>query len=218
MKDQTRALWAKYGTTILEGYGATECAPVISCNLPDRTKPGSVGSLLPGIEARLEPVAGITEGGRLLVKGPNVMAGYYLPDKPGILVPAKEGWHDTGDIVEIDATGLISIKGRAKRFAKIGGEMISLAAIETMVAGIWPENNHVVMSVSDPRKGEQLILVTDRADADRAALQVAAKAEGFPELWVPRSIMHVTQVPTLSTGKVDLQAATELIKSMAVPG
>ena len=211
IKDQTRVMWGKYGTTILEGYGATECAPVLACNLPNRTKPGSVGAMLPGIESRLEPVPGIEGGGRLVVRGPNVMAGYLMPDKPGVLVPTRDGWHDTGDIVEIDATGLVSIKGRAKRFAKIGGEMVSLAAIEAMVADIWPENNAVVLSVPDERKGEQLVLVTDKVGADRAALLAEARAQGVPELWVPRSIVVVDAIPVLASGKVDFMAANELL-------
>jgi acyl-[acyl-carrier-protein]-phospholipid O-acyltransferase / long-chain-fatty-acid--[acyl-carrier-protein] ligase len=146
-----------------------------------------------------------------VVRGPNVMAGYLLADKPGVLVPAKDGWHDTGDIVEIDAAGVVFIKGRAKRFAKIGGEMISLAAVETMVADIWPENNAVVLSVPDERKGEQLVLVTDRVGADRASLLSAAKAQGVPELWVPRSIVVVPEIPVLASGKVDFMATSELL-------
>ena len=217
IRDQTRAMWAKYGTTILEGYGATECAPVLACNLPNRTKPGSVGPLLPGIEARLEPVAGIDDGGRLVVRGPNVMAGYLMPDKPGVLIPTQDGWHDTGDIVDIDAAGLLSIRGRAKRFAKIGGEMISLAAVESMIATIWPENNSVVLSVPDDRKGEQLLLVTDRTGADRSALLAAAKTEGIPELWVPKSIIVVDQIPVMATGKIDFVATSEMIGNRRAP-
>jgi acyl-[acyl-carrier-protein]-phospholipid O-acyltransferase/long-chain-fatty-acid--[acyl-carrier-protein] ligase len=215
VKDQTRGMWAKYGTTILEGYGATECAPVISCNLPHRTKPGSVGPLLPSVEARLERVEGIDEGGRLVVKGPNVMAGYLLPDKPGVLIPTKDGWHDTGDIVDIDAAGLISIKGRAKRFAKIGGEMVSLAAVEAMIAQVWPDSNHVVMYVPDPRRGEQLILVTDRKNAERGELHAAARAHGMPELWLPKAIMAVEQIPLLASGKVDFVSTAEILKTQA---
>ena len=212
IKDQTRAMWAKYGTTILEGYGATECAPVLACTLPNRTKPGSVGPLLPGIETRLEPVDGIDVGGRLMVRGPNIMAGYLLADKPGVLVPPPDGWHDTGDIVEIDAAGLVSIKGRAKRFAKIGGEMISLAAVETMVSGLWPDNNNVVIAVPDERKGEQLILVTDRKEALRADLLAAAKSEGIPELWIPKQILVVDEIPIMATGKTDFVATSEMIR------
>ena len=214
VKDATRLAYAKHGGTILEGYGATECSPVISCSLPDRSKPGSVGSLLPGIAATLEPVVGISEGGRLVVKGPNVMAGYMFADKPGVVVPPTGGWHDTGDIVTIDERGLISIQGRAKRFAKIGGEMISLAAVEGMVAGLWPGFNHVVMNMPDARKGEQLVLVTDKPGADRQSLQAQAKSDGLPELWVPRHILIVDAIPVLASGKVDFMATTDMVKSL----
>jgi acyl-[acyl-carrier-protein]-phospholipid O-acyltransferase / long-chain-fatty-acid--[acyl-carrier-protein] ligase len=214
VKDNTRALYAKHGTTILEGYGATECSPVLACNLPGRDKSGSVGTMLPGIETRLEPVDGIDTGGRLVARGPNVMAGYLIADKPGVLVPPQDGWHDTGDIVDIDESGLVSIKGRAKRFAKIGGEMISLAAVETMVTSLWPGSNHVVISLPDPRKGEQLVLVTDKPEADRTALQGQARQEGMPELWVPKSVLIVGQIPILASGKVDFMATHDLVKTM----
>jgi acyl-[acyl-carrier-protein]-phospholipid O-acyltransferase/long-chain-fatty-acid--[acyl-carrier-protein] ligase len=212
VKDATREMWARTGATILEGYGATECAPVLACNLPATNTPGTVGPLLPGIEARLEPVEGIAEGGRLVVRGANVMSGYMLADMPGVVVPTEGGWHDTGDIVTIDARGLVAIRGRARRFAKIGAEMVSLAAIETMIAGLWPDANHVVVSVPDPRKGEQLILVTDKPDADREEILRRARAEGIPELWVPRAIMTVSGIPLLGSGKVDFPATIELVR------
>jgi acyl-[acyl-carrier-protein]-phospholipid O-acyltransferase / long-chain-fatty-acid--[acyl-carrier-protein] ligase len=214
VKDNTRALYARHGTTILEGYGATECAPVLACSLPDSARSGSVGRMLPGIEMRLEPVDGIDTGGRLVVRGPNVMSGYLLPDTPGVLVPPTDGWHDTGDIVDVDESGLISIKGRAKRFAKIGGEMISLAAVETMVTSLWPGSNHVVISLPDPRKGEQLVLVTDKPEADRAALQGQARQEGMPELWVPKSVLIVEHIPVLASGKVDFVATHDMVRTM----
>jgi acyl-[acyl-carrier-protein]-phospholipid O-acyltransferase / long-chain-fatty-acid--[acyl-carrier-protein] ligase len=215
VKETTKASWSKFGTTILEGYGATECSPVLACNLPHKTKPGSVGTLLPGIDMKIEPVTGIDTGGRLVVRGPNVMAGYWFNDKPGVLVPAKDGWHDTGDIVEIDDQGLISIKGRAKRFAKVGGEMVSLAAVEAMVQTVWPDSNHVVLSIADEKRGEQLILVTDQMGAERPPLQAAARDQGIPELWVPRAITVVEQIPVLASGKVDLMAAAEMLASKA---
>jgi acyl-[acyl-carrier-protein]-phospholipid O-acyltransferase/long-chain-fatty-acid--[acyl-carrier-protein] ligase len=211
VKDATRQMWSRFGTTILEGYGATECSPVLACNLPDASRPGSVGRLLPGIEVRLEPVEGITEGGRLLAKGPNVMAGYLLADKPGVIVPTASGWHDTGDIVTID-DGFITIRGRAKRFAKIGGEMVSLAAIEALASGLWPEHSHVALSLPDPRKGESLVLVTERPDADKDALLEHARAEGFSELWVPRTIMVVPQIPILGSGKIDFPATQDMVR------
>ncbi|MBA1157836.1 AMP-binding protein [Microvirga mediterraneensis] len=212
VKDETRRLWAKHGTVILEGYGATECSPVISVSLPDRNRPGSVGPILPALEWRLDPVEGIHEGGRLHVRGPNVMKGYLDPTAPGGLRPPVQGWHDTGDIVTVD-DGIVTIRGRAKRFAKIGGEMISLAAIEATVQSLWPDSNHVVVAVPDPRKGEQIILITDKPEADRDVLLAHAKAQGFPELWVPRSIL-VSGIPVLGSGKTDYAAAVELARRL----
>jgi len=209
VKDETRRIWARFGTQILEGYGATECSPVLACNLPDADRSGTVGRFLPGIEWRLDPVEGIHEGGRLAVRGPNVMAGYLTPD--GLLPPAG-GWHDTGDIVTVE-DGFVTIRGRAKRFAKIGGEMVSLAAVESVVQRLWPENTHVVVSLPDPRKGEQLVLVTDKPDADRDALTAHAKAEGYPELWVPKAML-VASVPVLGSGKIDVPATIEMARRL----
>lgn len=172
--------------------------------------PGTVGRPLPGIEVRLDPVEGIPQGGKLVVRGANVMLGYMHHHAPGVIDPPAGGWHDTGDIVEIDTQGRIAIKGRAKRFAKIGGEMVSLAAVETMVASLWPNANHVVVTLPDARKGEQLVLVTEKVDADKAALLAEARAQGFPELWVPKAVLVVAQVPMLGSGKIDYQATNEL--------
>jgi acyl-[acyl-carrier-protein]-phospholipid O-acyltransferase / long-chain-fatty-acid--[acyl-carrier-protein] ligase len=209
VKDDTRRLWEPYGTTILEGYGCTECAPVLSCNTPLAMKNGTVGKLLPGIEHRLDKVEGIDEGGRLMVRGPNIMLGYLMADRPGEIIKADDGWHDTGDIVVMD-DGLVSIRGRAKRFAKLGGEMVSLAAVESMIQGMWPGYNHVVVSLPDAKKGEQLVLVTDNPEADRISMQKQAKAEGFPELWVPRALLVTQAIPVLGSGKVDYVATREL--------
>jgi acyl-[acyl-carrier-protein]-phospholipid O-acyltransferase/long-chain-fatty-acid--[acyl-carrier-protein] ligase len=211
VKEATRKLWQGIGTDILEGYGATECAPVVACNLPKSNRHGTVGRALPDMELRLAPVEGITGGGRLMIRGPNVMAGYIEADHPGVVVPPVDGWHDTGDIVAID-DGFIVIKGRAKRFAKLGGEMVSLAAVETLAAGVWPDAQHVVVSLPDPRKGEQLILVTDRFDADKETLLDHARREGFPELWVPKAIMAVEHIPLLATGKVDIPATLAMVQ------
>jgi len=212
VKPQTRTLCSGANTVVLEGYGATECSPVLACNQPKANHAGTVGRLLPGISARVEPVEGITEGGRLFVRGPNVMAGYLLPETPGKVVPPHDGWHDTGDIVTIDDDGFVTICGRAKRFAKIGGEMVSLAAVEALAASLWTDALHVAVSVPDPRKGEQLVLLTDQPDAQKDALLAHARAEGFPELWVPKSVEVVAAIPVLGSGKVDLQAANELAR------
>ena len=198
---------------LLEGYGATEAAPVIAVNRPDRNKRGTVGDLVPGIEIRIEPVAGITDGGQLFVRGPNIMSGYL--DEGGVLTPPVDGWHDTGDIVTLDEEGFITIKGRVKRFAKIAGEMVSLAAVEALAAGVWPGARHAVIAMPDPRKGERLVLVTDRLDAQVAALSAHAREIGVPELIVPGRIVRVPEVPLLGTGKTDYVAIQRMAESEA---
>ncbi|MGE0698314.1 MAG: acyl-[ACP]--phospholipid O-acyltransferase [Hyphomicrobiaceae bacterium] len=214
VKDRTRQTYMeRFGVRILEGYGVTETAPVLAMNTPLANRPGTVGRLSPLMKARLEPMPGIEEGGRLLVSGPNVMLGYYRAEKPGVLEPPDNGWHDTGDIVTIDADGYIRIRGRAKRFAKIGGEMISLAAVETMAAELWPQALSVVVSLPDPRKGERLVLLTQQAGADRPAFLRHARLKGMTELSVPADVVVVDRVPLLGSGKADYQAANALAKA-----
>ena len=193
----------KFGLRILEGYGVTETAPVLAVNTPMFFRAGTVGRLMPGIDWRLEAVPGIEDAGRLHVKGPNVMLGYYRAEKPGVLEPTPEGWHDTGDIVHIDANKFITIKGRAKRFAKIGGEMVSLAGVEQMLASLWPDDMIAVVAAPDARKGERLILVTAKQDATRAAVQAHLKAAGATEIMIPAEIMLVDALPLLGSGKMD---------------
>lgn len=212
VREETRRTWAdRFGLRILEGYGATETAPVMAVNTPMHYRGGTVGRLVPGLEARLDPVPGIDEGGRLLVRGPNVMLGYLLAEQPGELRSAG-GEYDTGDIVSIDADGFVRIVGRAKRFAKIAGEMVSLGAVEDLAGRAWPGGAHAVVALPDARKGEQLVLVTDRADADRGTLLAAAKAAGASELAVPRQILVVDALPLLATGKADYPAVGRIAR------
>ncbi|WP_174280104.1 AMP-binding protein, partial [Sphingomonas bacterium] len=219
VRDETRRVYAeKFGLRILEGYGATEAAPVIAVNTPMHFQAGSVGRLLPGVEGRLDPVPGIDAadgigGGRLSIRGPNIMAGYLKADAPGRLQPPKGGWHDTGDIVLIDAAGFVTIRGRAKRFAKIGGEMVSLPAVEGYAARLWPDSEHAVVTRPDARKGEQLVLFTTRADASAAALQAWGRANGVTELMLPKEVRIVPALPVLGTGKLDYVTMT----AQAVP-
>ena len=211
VRDETRKVYAeKFGLRILEGYGATEAAPVIAVNTPMHFKAGTVGRLLPAIEARLDVVPGIEDGGRLYIRGPNVMAGYLLAAEPGKLQPPQEGWHDTGDIVTIDDAGFVAIRGRAKRFAKIGGEMVSLPAVEGYAASVWPAAEHAVVTRPDPRKGEQLVLFTTARDATQKALQDWCKAYGVAELMIPRDIRLLDALPVLGTGKIDYVRLAEL--------
>ncbi len=204
VKAETRAIYAdKFGIRILEGYGATETAPALAANTPMHYKANTVGRLLPGIEYRLESIPGITTGGRLLVSGPNIMKGYYLHNNAGQLQPPESGWYDTGDIVEIDPDGFITITGRAKRFAKIAGEMVSLTAVETVISTLWPEQAHAVVSIPDARKGEQLVLSTTQPTAERKQIAEYAQQQGIAEIMVPRQILIVDKIPVLGTGKTD---------------
>ncbi|MHC2254636.1 acyl-[acyl-carrier-protein]-phospholipid O-acyltransferase/long-chain-fatty-acid--[acyl-carrier-protein] ligase [Bradyrhizobium embrapense] len=216
VKERTRQIYMeRYGIRILEGYGVTETAPVLAMNTPMANRQGTVGRISPLMQYRLDPVPGIAEGGRLSVKGPNVMIGYLRAENPGVLEPLPDGWHDTGDIVTVDAQGFIAIKGRAKRFAKIAGEMVSLSAVEAMATALWPQAMSVAVTLPDPRKGERIVLLTTQKDADRAAMQRQAKSFGASELAVPADIRVVDKVPLLGTGKTDYVGATALAKELA---
>jgi acyl-[acyl-carrier-protein]-phospholipid O-acyltransferase / long-chain-fatty-acid--[acyl-carrier-protein] ligase len=204
VREETRRTYMeKFGVRILEGYGVTETAPVIAVNTPMHFRAGTVGRPLPAIELRLEPIPGIDNGQRLFVRGPNVMAGYLKPEAPGVLQPPEGGWHDTGDIVALDGDGFITIKGRAKRFAKIGGEMVSLPAVEGYATALWPDSDHAVVTRPDSKKGEQLVLFTTCPSASSAALQHWARGNGIAELAVPKEVRVVDALPVLGTGKVD---------------
>ena len=216
VKPATRAVYLeKFGLRILEGYGVTETAPVLALNTPMFNRFGTVGRLMPGMQARLDPVPGVENGSRLFVRGPNVMMGYLRAENPGQLEPPAEGWHDTGDIVEIDKEGFITIKGRAKRFAKIAGEMVSMAAIEALAGECWPDAVSGVASAPDPRKGERLILITRKAGATRAAFQAFVKAKGGADLMVPAEVIVVKDVPLLGSGKLDFAGVTRLARELA---
>jgi acyl-[acyl-carrier-protein]-phospholipid O-acyltransferase/long-chain-fatty-acid--[acyl-carrier-protein] ligase len=207
LTDSVRSLYQeKFGIRVLEGYGTTETSPVIAVNTPFFTKRGSVGRLVPGVEYRLEAVEGIDSGGRLLVKGPNVMLGYFKIERPGLLEAPKDGWYDTGDLVTIDESGFVSIKGRIKRFAKIGGEMVSLTAIEQELEILYPETSKfAAISISDEKKGERLILITTLKNASRELISSQLRERGLPEIAIPKEVKIVKDLPLLGSGKVDIQ-------------
>ena len=222
LSDDIRNVWIeKFGIRILEGYGITECAPVVAVNVPMAYRAGSVGQLVPGMEYALESVPGIEQGGALWVRGPNVMKGYYLFDQPGIICPPThdgqnaewDGWYATGDIVERDDDGFLFIKGRLKRFAKIAGEMISLETVEKIATLAAPESAHAASTRPDAAKGEALVLFTTAKTLLREQLQAAAKTLGVPELAVPRLICAMDAIPMLGTGKTDYVALKRLAEN-----
>ncbi|HEV8678548.1 MAG TPA: acyl-[ACP]--phospholipid O-acyltransferase, partial [Stellaceae bacterium] len=211
VREETRRVWGeRFGKRILEGYGVTECSPVIAVNTAMHFKAGTVGRLLPLIEHRLDPVEGIEDGGRLMLRGPNVMEGYLRADQPGVLMPPEDGWHDTGDIVRIDDEGFVTIAGRAKRFAKIAGEMVSLGVAEQIATAAYPQYRHAVVALPDSRRGERLVLLSEAPEVRRDALIAAAHQAGLPELAIPRDILPVAALPLLGSGKTDYPAVLRL--------
>lgn len=211
LNEEVRKTWVeKFGIRILEGYGATECAPVLAVNTPMTYKTGTVGPLLPGLVPKLEEVPGIINGGLLSVRGPNVMLGYYFYDNPGTLKPPADGWYNTGDIVEIDGEGFVTIKGRVKRFAKVAGEMVSLETVEKIATQASPNCQHAASTQADAQRGENIVLFTTDAALAKDALQSAGKTLGAPELAIPKKIVMVEAIPLLGTGKTDYVKLKEM--------
>jgi len=214
--DSTCILWMRrFGVRINEGYGATECSPVISANTPIEPKYGSAGRLVPGMEYRIEPVEGVTEGGRLLVRGPNVMLGYLNPE-PNAKFKELGGWYDTGDVVRVDDEGFVHILGRLKRFAKISGEMVSLGAIEEALAGAFPQFGlHLalaVVAIRDESRGEKLVLATNEPKLTLDQVREVIRSKGLSNLAVPREIRHIHNLPILGSGKVNYRELDNLLK------
>jgi len=218
LQEATALAWSqKYGVRILEGYGATECAPCVSVNTPLEPRYGSVGRLLPGMDYELEPVEGVADGGRLFLHGPNVMKGYLNADANAKFL-ALGGWYDTGDVVNVDAEGYLHIRGRMKRFAKVSGEMVSLSAVEDALAGAFPQHGLrcqvAIITRPDESKGEMLIAVTNEPKLTLDEIRDAIKAKGLTNLSVPREIKVVKEIPKLGAGKVNHR---ELQAQMSAP-
>lgn len=208
LREETRKMWLdKFGLNIFEGYGTTETSPVLAVNTRMYNKVNTVGRFLPAIQYHLEPIEGIHEGGCLHVKGPNVMSGYLDPNTGHPSPPSScygEGWYNTGDIVRVDTQGFVEILGRLKRFAKVGGEMISLVAVEEKLYKASPEYHYAVFAYPDDRKGEQLVLLTT-SPQDRDQIIKTLKTAGCGEVMFPRRVFTIPEIPVLATGKVDFQ-------------
>lgn len=215
LQETTATTWAqRFGVRVLEGYGTTECAACVSGNTPLQAKYGSAGRLMPGMEYKLERVEGVAEGGRLFVRGPNVMKGYLNADA-NAKFQSLGGWYDTGDIVRVDQEGCLFILGRLKRFAKIGGEMVSLTAVEDALDGAFPHYGlrcqTAVVSRPDEDKGEKLIAISNEAKLTLDEVRAAIKAKGLPNIAVPREVKFIHEIPKLGTGKVNYRELDKMI-------
>ena len=224
------AIRMRFGCEVLEGYGLTEAAPVVSLNLsmPARgigaetiqhgSKEGSAGRLLPGIAMRLLDPETLAEApsaqrGLLALRGGNLVAGYLGEQAKEKF---RDGWYITGDVVRLDNAGFLFLEGRVSRFSKIGGEMVSHAAVEEAIAEAFSgqPGQDCVVGVPCPDKGEELILLTTRS-IDREALRRNLASRAFPNLWIPRTVIQVFQLPALASGKLDLAACLKLAESAA---
>jgi acyl-[acyl-carrier-protein]-phospholipid O-acyltransferase/long-chain-fatty-acid--[acyl-carrier-protein] ligase len=221
LQEVTANTWARLlGVRVLEGYGATECSPAITVNTLLNPRFGSAGRFLPGIEHRFEPVDGVAEGGRLWVRGPNIMRGYLNPE-PNAKFLEQGGWYDTGDIARVDEDGFLFILGRLKRFAKVSGEMVSLTAAEEALAGAFPQYGvrfHVaVLARNDPQRGEALIAVSNEQKLNLEEVRAAIRAAGLSNLYVPREVKFVRDIPKLGTGKVNHRELQRLVAEEGHP-
>ncbi len=215
LQEATSNIWARQlGVRLLEGYGATECSPAITVNTLLNPRFGSAGRFLPGIEFRFEPVEGVAEGGRLWVRGPNIMRGYLNPE-PNAKFQEQGGWYDTGDIARVDEDGFLFILGRLKRFAKVSGEMVSLTAAEEALAGAFPQYGVrfqiAVLARHDPQRGEALVAVSNEQKLNLEEVRAAIRSAGLSNLYVPREVKYLRDIPKLGTGKVNHRELQRLI-------
>jgi len=218
------AKWAlKYGTPISEGYGCTECSPVIGVNVPEYkgrggALRGSIGRAFPGISTRIEDPdtresLPLGEPGLLVVKGPNVMGGYLdAPEQTDEVL--KDGWYTTGDIVKLDADGFITITDRLSRFSKIGGEMVPHGKVEEALHAVLETHEQVfaVTSVRDEKKGERLAVLYCQCERAIDEVVHGLHGQGLPNIFIPkpRDFIEVEQLPVLGTGKMDLRAMKQI--------
>jgi len=206
-EEVARLYLERFGLRVYEGYGATECGPVIALSTPQSYRFGAVGHLMPGMEYRLEKVDGVEHGGVLHLRGPNLMLGYYRYDNPGVIEPRRsifgDCWYNTGDVVDVTADGMLTVVGRVKRFAKIAGEMVSLDAIEEIALRASPEHRHAAVVRAEVASGETTVLFTTDRELGRHALMSAAREMGRQELAVARRVVFVPELPVLGSGKTD---------------
>ena len=217
-EDVQRLCMEKFGLRVHEGYGATECSPVIAVNTPIAARSGTVGELLPGNDYRIEPVEGVDNGGVLHVRGDNVMLGYLKHDQPGVIQPPESelgpAWYNTGDVVSMQ-DGFLKLQARLKRFAKVAGEMVSLELVERVASAAQPHAVHAASSYKDSRRGEVIVLFTQDRNLRRDTMQSAGREMGAPELAIPRRVIYLDRVPLLGNGKKDYVTLERMAHQLA---
>jgi len=208
----------KHNLTLYEGYGTTETSPVISTNLPDRDRPGSVGQPLPGVQVRIidiETGRELPRGseGKILVKGDLVMKG-YLHDLEETSFRIREGWYDTGDVGILDEDNYLWHRGRLKRFVKIGGEMVSLVKVESLLENIIPEEAVCcVVDVPNLEKGADIVACVTTESIDKKDM-VKYLRDKLPPIAVPKEFYVMEELPMMSSGKVDFRQVEILCRQM----
>jgi acyl-[acyl-carrier-protein]-phospholipid O-acyltransferase/long-chain-fatty-acid--[acyl-carrier-protein] ligase len=207
----------KHGKVLLEGYGATETSLVIAVNTPEFNRPGSVGRLFPGVQVRLENYetgaeCGLGEIGKILVRGANVMKGYF-DDFEATSLAIRNGWYDTGDMGWMDEDGYLWHAGRLRRFLKIGGEMVSLVKTEDVLERLLPEGvSCCVVEVPDHIKGARIVAAVTEKLEERELLR--RMSEHLPNISIPRQFVVIEDLPRMGSGKIDFRRVTEMVRDM----
>jgi acyl-[acyl-carrier-protein]-phospholipid O-acyltransferase/long-chain-fatty-acid--[acyl-carrier-protein] ligase len=205
----------KHNITVYEGYGATECSPVISTNTPEFNRPGSVGKPIPGIQVRIENYetgeeCAVGEDGRILVKGNSVMKGYFN-DFEQTSLHIRRGWYDSGDMGNLDEDGYLWHVGRLKRFVKIGGEMVSLVKIEDVLEKFLPEDSHCcVVEIPDAIKGARIVAVVTTPLDEKTVLK--RMGEYLPTIALPKIFLVWETLPKMGSGKIDFRKISEMAR------
>jgi acyl-[acyl-carrier-protein]-phospholipid O-acyltransferase / long-chain-fatty-acid--[acyl-carrier-protein] ligase len=210
-----RGYWEKHRVILHEGYGTTETSPVISVNTPQHNRPGSVGRALPNVEIRIEhyetgDACDVNEIGKVLVKGPSVMSGYF-DDFEATSLHLRHGWYDTGDMGYMDTDGYLWHVGRLRRFLKIAGEMVSLVRVEDVLERLLPDDCECcVVEVPDAMRGARIVAAVT-AEVDEKAL-LTQMAESLPKIALPRQFVVLPELPKMSSGKLDFRKITEVVR------
>ncbi len=205
----------QHGLELCEGYGTTETSPVVATNLPGANKPGSVGRVLPGVRVKIVDInsgEALPPGceGKILVKGDLVMKGYF-DDLEETSLRIKDGWYETGDMGMLDEEGFLWHRGRLKRFVKIGGEMVSLVRVESVMLGLLPEDvDCCVVEVPDSLKGAKIVAAITGEVNERKLLK--AMAGELPAIALPKQFVVLNEFPKMGSGKIDFRSITEMVR------